>query len=138
MFSRLSTQTSIIFFLGSGLILGLFSMLEYKQASEALPLEIENEAVEVTELIASGISYDVFFQRSFQLWKQMSRIQKGFVANNQITLREYAVLDARHFVLTHSDPLTYPVMKKMTIHDAGSFWGGDVLQVVLAINHPSE
>jgi len=116
----------------------LFSMLEYKQASEALPLEIENEAVEVTELIASGISYDVFFQRSFQLWKQMSRIQKGFVANNQITLREYAVLDARHFVLTHSDPLTYPVMKKMTIHDAGSFWGGDVLQVVRAINHPSD
>ncbi len=135
---KLSVQTGFIFLLGMMLVVGGLEWHQYSDQSERLPVVAQNEAVEATELIATSISHDVLYRKAFPLWKQMIRIQQRFSDDAEVVLREFAVLDDKQLVLTHSDPQQYPVMKKMPLPDDGAQWQGSDIRVIQSVFHPSD
>ena len=136
--NKLSVQTGMIFLLGMTIVVGGLAWHQYSSASERLPLVAQTEAVESTQLIAMSLSSDVLYRKAFPLWKQMTRIKQLYSNNSAIVLREFAVLDHQQLVLTHSDPLHYPIMKKMLLSVDGVQWKGREIQVVQSVFHPSD
>ncbi|MDX8396441.1 MAG: PAS domain S-box protein [Mariprofundaceae bacterium] len=138
MLNKLSIQIGLLFFLSISLILGIFFLVEYNEESEKLPQIAEADAVESTELIALGINRDVLYSKSFQLWKEMTRIQQRFDEDAEIIMSEFAILDGNQRVLTHSHPQQHPLMKHMDIPKPGILWSDYNIQVVQHVLHPSD
>jgi len=137
MIHKLSAQVGILFFLNMGLVLGLFSWFEYHKEAEQLRLHAETKAIDTAELIAASINSQVLYQKSFSLWKQMNRIQQRFSHDTEVMLHEFAILDRKNNVLTHSNPKTQPIMQHMSIPAQGMFWKKDQLTIVSPVLHPS-
>ncbi|WP_161957573.1 PAS domain-containing protein [Mariprofundus sp. EBB-1] len=135
--NKLSVQTGLIFLLGTTIVVGGLSWHQYSDESERLPIVAQRDAVESTRLIATSVSNEVLYRKAFPLWKQMKRIKERFNDDNVI-LREFAVLDDKHLVLTHSDAVHYPVMKQMPVPADGAVWNGHDIQVVQSVLHPSD
>ncbi|MDQ6997078.1 MAG: hypothetical protein Q9M17_00005, partial [Mariprofundus sp.] len=135
--NKLSVQTGLIFLLGMTIVVGGLAWHQYSDESERLPIVTQRDAVESTKLIATSVSNDVLYRKAFPLWKQMKRIKERF-NDDDVVLREFAVLDDKHLVLTHSDAVHYPVMKKMPVPADGAVWNGHDIQVVQSVLHPSD
>ena len=138
MFHKLSTQIGILCFLGISTILGSVYWLEYNNKSKQLPVLVENEAVLSTQLIASGVSNAVHYQRTFQIWKQMIPTQRSYLKDHRMIMSEFAILNENKLILAHSNPKDHPVMKPMLLPALGVTWHNNSIRIVQEIHHPSD
>ncbi len=136
--NKLSVQTGLIFLFGMMLVVGGFAWHQYSSQSEKLPAFAQADSIEATQLIATSISNEVLYRKSFPLWKRMERIQQRFVDDAEIVLIEFAVLDTEQKVLTHSDPRNHPIMKKMELPTSELQWNDYHIQIVQPVIHPSD
>lgn len=122
MFNRLSVHIGVIFLLGSLFLLSLSTWFNIRSYQQHMVDEAEYETNAMGTLIAAQLSNDVFYRHIFQIWNTMRAIVGDFSHRQHNKLIAFAVLDGDGILLSHSDPISHPLMKPMPIPTVSMTW----------------